>query len=426
MDKVSLTRSDALKDLANVTEKLNAQAKELGPKLPPAKSLEQAARDAARAPSSAAQKEMDALQKSLGKSAENPAALEKLAADLKDAQKAIANMPKGDSPAAADARMQMSQTLSDLAKQAREMGQPLPDLEAAIADLKSSKMDSFQKDMDAATTDLDKLNEMAKTLEQLQQQADRQGKDLPEQLQFGQSDAAQGTLQKMIDKLKSGQITPEDAAKTLDEVARSVAPAGPYGKASDFLQKAAQQLRDNQKPDAAQSLASASKELEKVASEMQDAGALKASLAALKKAEECLGQCHNPNGTPKAGLKPGKGGRGVGTWTPDDSQLYPEMTALWDSKGLNRPDTDAKGLTDRGDPQLADNLNPTKLKGQMVPGGPMPSITLKGVSIKGESTVNFQQAATTAQRDAQSALNQDQVPRAYQGSVKNYFDDLKQ
>jgi len=102
------------------------------------------------------------------------------------------------------------------------------------------------------------------------------------------------------------------------------------------------------------------------------------------------------------------------------------MTALWDSKGLNRPDTDAKGLTDRGDPQLADNLNPTKLKGQMVPGGPMPSITLKGVSIKGESTVNFQQAATTAQRDAQSALNQDQVPRAYQGSVKNYFDDLKQ
>ena len=55
----------------------------------------------------------------------------------------------------------------------------------------------------------------------------------------------------------------------------------------------------------------------------------------------------------------------------------------------------------------------------------MPSITLKGVSIKGQSTVEFQQAAAAAQSDAQSALNQDQVPRAYQGAVKNYFDDIK-
>ncbi|MEO6183022.1 MAG: hypothetical protein ABIP71_08000, partial [Verrucomicrobiota bacterium] len=69
---------------------------------------------------------------------------------------------------------------------------------------------------------------------------------------------------------------------------------------------------------------------------------------------------------------------------------------------------------------------PTKIRGQMNPGGSMPSITLKGVSIKGQSKVGYQEAVNAAQSEAQSALNQDQVPRAYQGAVKSYFDDLKE
>ena len=59
------------------------------------------------------------------------------------------------------------------------------------------------------------------------------------------------------------------------------------------------------------------------------------------------------------------------------------------------------------------------------PGAPMPSITLPGVSIKGASRVQFEEAATAAQSDAQSALSQEKVPRAYQGAVKDYFDDRK-
>ena len=64
------------------------------------------------------------------------------------------------------------------------------------------------------------------------------------------------------------------------------------------------------------------------------------------------------------------------------------------------------------------------IAGQFSP-GPMPSINLKGVSIVGQSTAPFQQAVDAAQSEAQSALNQDQVPRAYRGAVKGYFDDLK-
>ena len=68
---------------------------------------------------------------------------------------------------------------------------------------------------------------------------------------------------------------------------------------------------------------------------------------------------------------------------------------------------------------------PTKVKGQFSPGSQMPSITLKGVSIKGQSKVEYEEAVTAAQTDAQSALSQEKVPRAYQGAVRDYFDDLK-
>jgi len=85
---------------------------------------------------------------------------------------------------------------------------------------------------------------------------------------------------------------------------------------------------------------------------------------------------------------------------------------------------DSRGVSDR-DNSLNDALKPTKVKGQMSPGGPMPSITLKGVAIKGQSKVQFEEQAAAAQTEAQSALNQDQIPRAYRATVSDYFNDFK-
>lgn len=115
----------------------------------------------------------------------------------------------------------------------------------------------------------------------------------------------------------------------------------------------------------------------------------------------------------------------MGTWADENGFMYlPEISERWDNTGLERPDMAPRGHTDRGDGQLADTIAPTKLQGQFTP-GPMPSITLKGVNIKGQSSVKYEQAVEAAQSEAQSALNQDQVPRAYRGAVKGYFDDLK-
>ena len=126
-------------------------------------------------------------------------------------------------------------------------------------------------------------------------------------------------------------------------------------------------------------------------------------------------------------LPGGKPGSGVGTWANEDGGwgYDGQQTAKWDNTGVTRPDQAARGETDRGEGELNDALRPDKVKGQFSPGGPMPSITLKGVSIKGQSKVSYEESAVAAQADAQSALSQEKVPRAYQGAVREYFDDLK-
>jgi hypothetical protein len=154
-----------------------------------------------------------------------------------------------------------------------------------------------------------------------------------------------------------------------------------------------------------------------------------ASLQALQNAQMAIGNGQTWNrmpGAPRAG-EGGGTGRGVGTWADDSRFLdLSEIKDRWDNSGVIQPDKDARGVTDRGDAQLADSLAPTRIKGQMNPAGPMPSITLKGVSIKGLSKVEFSEASAAAQSDAQSALSQERVPRAYRGAVRDYFDDLKE
>jgi hypothetical protein len=238
---------------------------------------------------------------------------------------------------------------------------------------------------------------------------------------------AQQTLQKMITQLNSTDLKPEQLQKIQDEVSKAVDPAGNYGKVAEHLKAATGKLKDNNKSGASESLAAAAKELDQLMQQMGDAQELSATLDAMNQASMCIGTgqgwraCKSP---PRAG-RGGKPGTGVGTWAEDDAEWNGESTAGWDNSSVVRPDQDGRGQTDRGDGALSDALKPTKVKGQFTPGGPMPSITLKGVSIKGQSKIDYEQAAAAAQSDAQSALSQEKVPRAYQGAVKDYFDDLK-
>jgi hypothetical protein len=463
LQKVALTKADALKDIASVREKLAQETKELD-KAGALKPLERAAREQSNNSGSqspdAMQKQIDALQKALGDNGgKDPGKMDKFQQDLAKAQQLAANLPDKNSPEGKAAREQLSQMMSNLAQQMKESGLPMESLEDALKAFEQGNIDQFVKDMNVAGEDLKKLAELAKQMQSLQQQQAnaKLGKDLAEQLKQAQTEAAQGTLEKMIQQLKSGAMTKEQLDKTLDEVSQAVGPASKYGKVAEHLKNAVKQMQQAQKSgapsdqkqaksDAARSLADASKELEKLAQQMADAQQLAQTMEMLERAQQAIqsgkgwGQakkgtpCPFCNGQGCANCKGhgwghggGLGSGGVGTWADETGWTYypanVEQNPV-DNSGIQRPDMDPRALTER-DASLSDALRPTKVKGQMAPGGQMPSITLKGVSIKGTSKVEFEQAATAAQSEAQSALNQDQVPRAYRGAVRDYFDDLK-
>ena len=423
-----LTRTEALRDLSNAAEKLKDELKQLG-KDPALKRLEQAARQngGSMANAESLKQQMEALQKALGNQTATPEKLEELKSKLEQLQKQAAGLPSKDSPNGEQARQELAKSLASMAQQMRDLGQSLNGIEEAIAALAADQTGLLAKGLGDALTDLEKLKQQAQAMQQLQQQAARLGKDLAEQLKNGQAEAATETLTKMVKQLQAANLPPDQLKQIMDEVQKAVDPAGDYGKVKEFLQQAAKQMQQGQKSDASQSLADAAKELQKLMEQMADAESLAATLEALQRAQmavatgQGMGQCRNPG----AG-QGGKPGRGVGTWAEEEGWLQvPEITDRWDNSGINRPDQDPRAQTDRGDATLADNLDKTKLRGQLTPGAPMPSITLKGVSIKGQSNVKFEEAAAAAQTDAQNALNQDQVPRAYKNAVREYFDDFK-
>jgi len=431
--RAQITRPEALRELASASEKMQEQLREMG-RNPALRRLDRAARTPGGAPNASRpelQKQLEALQNELGAQTGNPEALEKMKQAVQDLQQAAAAMQQNSDPAAAEAaKEQMAQALANLSKQAEELGLDLPNLEDAIKALEGGQIDKFLKDLELAEVDLDKLAKMAKAMKDLKLQLVEMGKDLAEQLEKGQALPALATLQKMIKQLQSANLTPEQLDQLMDEVARAVKPGSEYGKVGDFLKQAVEQMQQNRKGEAAQSLASAAEEIRKLMEQMGDCENMMACLAALKTAQMCVGNCMGwqlcKSGRP--GFRPGGApGSGVGTWG-NDSLSLDEMpnTGMWDNSGVERPDMDPRGHTDRGEGALSDALEPTKVKGQISPGGQMPAITLKGVSIKGQSKVQYQEAVTSAQSDAQSALSQDQVPRAYRGAVRDYFDDLKE
>ena len=438
LQTAKLTREDALKDLTKATDALRQQTQDLTKK-PAFQQLERAARQSGSSLNQTAeqlQKQIDQLQKELGKNGKDASeAVRELQKDLqklKDAAKGLASKAGEE---AKSARAEMSKALSELAQKAMDQGLPMDGLREAADQLKAANIEQFLKNLEFAQLDLEKLAETARQLQQLQQQSEKIGKDLEEQLRNGQAQAAQQTLQKMMDQIQKPDVNQEQLAKIAQECQNGAKPGEKLGKVGEHLKKAAEQAKKGDKAGSQKSMAAAKKELDDLMNQMGDAQQMLAAMQALQKAQLCIanGQCWGEGqgqGQGKSGGSAGKNGpkrgrRGFGDWSNDNPWNLPEEIAdSWDNSGMTRADKAAKGNTDR-EAGTPDNLAPTKIKGQFQPGGPMPSITLKGVSIKGDSKVAYTEAVTAAQSDAQAALSQDQVPKAYKNAVRDYFDDLK-
>lgn len=431
--KASLTRAEALKELASKTQQLKDETKEIR-QSPAFKALDKAAKASAKGGSTSSpelQKQIEQLEKQMANGSASQDAMDKMKRDLDQAKQAAADLKNKSGQARKEAEEKLQQQLADLAKEAKDAGLSLPQLDDAIAALAAAQPDEVMKDIQMAEVDLEKLRDQAKTLEKLQMQMDKLGKDLAEQLQNGQVEAAQATLRKMAENLQSAKLTPEQMQKMLEEVQKAQKPGQEYGKAGDLLKDAAKQMAEGQKAQAGESLQAAAKELDKMMNEMGDAQSILQSLEALQQAQMAIGNGQSWANAPRAGKGKNGGegdktsGGGFGTWHDEDSWMYPEFKDKWENGADNRGEMDARSQKNK-DGSLPDNLVATKVKGQMTPGGPMPSITMKGVSIKGQSKVDYKEMVGAAQTEAQGALNQDQVPRAYKGAVKDYFNDLKE
>ena len=406
-----LVRDEALAKLSSLAERLRDQSSKLG---------------YARTPNKM-QRQLDELKKSLGDAKE--AKLEQfdaLKSKMDDVKDAAAGLPDPSSPEGQQARLELAQSMADLARMAEQMGLEMPNIDEALQALESSDIDQFLKNMDFAGEDLQKMEDLAKAMQNLQMQMAENGKTLGEQLENGQVPAAIESLQKMMGQLATAQLTPEQLEKMIQELQEALGPAEDYGECSKCLSDAKGKAKAGDKAGASLSLAEAAEELKKVL--QRDLENMMAALQNLERAQLAVGNCQSFGSCQKPGVGPSsKPGGGVTAWGDDSYQLTPEdLAQQWDNSGFSRPGMDARGNTDRGPGKVQDDMVSTRIKGKINPKGSMPSFTLRGVSIKGSSKVQFQEAVTAAQSDARNALNQDKVPRAYRDSVRDYFDDLKE
>ena len=369
-----LVRDEALAKLSSLAERLRDQSSKLG---------------YARTPNKM-QRQLDELKKSLGDAKE--AKLEQfdaLKSKMDDVKDAAAGLPDPSSQEGQQARLELAQSMADLARMAEQMGLEMPNIDEALQALESSDIDQFLKNMDFAGEDLQKMEDLAKAMQNLQMQMAENGKTLGEQLENGQVPAAIESLQKMMGQLATAQLTPEQLEKMIQELQEALGPAEDFGECSKCLSDAKGKAKAGDKAGASLSLAEAAEELKKVLQQLGDMENMMAALQNLERAQLAVGNCQSFGSCQKPGGGPTSNpGGGVGT-VPDD-------------------------------------MVSTRIKGKINPKGSMPSFTLRGVSIKGSSKVQFQEAVTAAQSDARNALNQDKVPRAYRDSVRDYFDDLKE
>ena len=445
LSQSKLTRAEAIHDLASLSQKLEQELRKLGER-PSLKPLDQAARTPSNGSAAAdLQQKIDAHRQALGAADGQQQLVDKLQRALQALKESAKALASGTEAEQAAGREKLAQSLEALAQQAREAGLALSGLDEAVSALRDAQTDFFLRDINTALNQVDKLQQLAKNLQQLQQQQAKVGVSLPEQLEMGQAKAAKQRLDAVIKELKASPLTPSRIRELQEELKRSLGPAERYASLPDPLKRAANLLDQTLKAadgnqqagqmasqgETAHQLAQAAQALDTLSQEMADADQLAATLDALDEAQQAIAsgrgfrQSPGKSGRPGFG-KGGKPGRGVGTWAQEEGWTQiPEDTSGWDNSGIVQDELDARGLSERDPADRRGELAPTRVKGQMSPGGSMQSITLKGVHIKGQSRVRLGEATGAAQAEAQNALNQDQVPRAYQPSVKSYFDDLK-
>ena len=418
LQQASLKREEALKEVSRATDRLREQGLNLA-RSPSLQHLAKAARE--RNPANG-QSRGDGR-----KSDPNPGAneAESLRQRLDSLQKAAQEAAAGmKSRTAADRQPGLAADTQELMKTARELGLDLPALGKALQDLRDLRVDRFLKDLETASRDLGQLAERARS--QVGAEVGQIGRDLGQQLARGQIDAAIASLERLERMMEETRPGDSGRPEGSEELRNALASAEGYGEVARHLQRALDQSNGRNPAAARKELSDARKALESLRADLQDLQSLRSAMTALGEAQQGLsGTSAEGGGKGAGGRSQGRGRGGFGDWAEEDPWRVPgEIAESWDNSGLSRADKTPRGRSDR-ETTLPGSLTPTRARGQFQPGKAMPSIMVKGLNLRGESRVGYSEAVEAAQSEAQSALSEESIPKAYRNAVRDYFDDLK-
>jgi len=418
LQQASLTRDEALKEVSRASDRLREQGLDLA-RNPTLQRLGKAAR--------AGGPDTERPRTDGRESGPNPGAtdVESLRQQLDSLQQAAREAAEGvKSGTGTDRHSDLATAAEQVLDAARELGLDLPALGKALQDLRDLQVDRFLKDLETASRDLGELAERARRQEGAE--AGQAGRDLGQQLERGQIDAAIASLERLEKLIQETRPGESGRAAGAEELRNAIPSAEGYGEVARHLQRALERSTGRDPAEARKELSDARKALEALRADLQDLQSLRSAMTALGKARQGLsGASAEGGGKGAGGRSRGRGRGGFGDWAEDDPWRLPEEIAeSWDNSGLSRADTASRGISDRSTSR-PESLNPTRPRGQFQPGKAMPSISVKGLNLRGESRVGYSEAVKAAQSEAQSALSEESIPKAYRNAVRDYFDDLK-
>jgi len=214
-------------------------------------------------------------------------------------------------------------------------------------------------------------------------------------------------LKALAQKAAEGKLTPQEKEQLNKELqALAKALGGDPEKLPEALQQLANALNE---ADAAEAMKMMKEALAQAEKDLKEQGRMAAEVEALKEFANCACKACNNLGNrividDMAGIynagEGENGGQGPGGRPPG-----------YGGQMSSAPDNVA--------------FNPGKIKGQMQKGRIIGSYFADGKNLKGEARVEFSAEVEAAEAAAAQAVQSEQVPRAYEGYVREYFEGMK-
>ncbi len=285
----------------------------------------------------------------------------------------------------------------------------------------SEQLDQLAKKLNDAAGDKnlqEQLKQSGLNAEQMKRILDALNKKDPQQLSKMMEDLEkklkkEGMSQQQIDKMK----------KQVQQAQKQQGSKQQMNKLAESMKKAGQKCQTGDKQGAGQQMDEAGEQLSQMEMMEQQMGEIDSKMSQLDDLKDEMGDQNKDQGDKQCKQCNGTGMRKDGSPCP-----HCNGTGQCNGGGADGqkpgPGGRGRGAGQRGQKDIDVAFQKRRAKVEQRQGAVIGQWFVKGDQIKGESKAQYLEAVQSAVRDASDALEKDQVPRAYQKAVKNYFDRL--